>query len=146
MFDFEKLTVYQKANNLNITILKYLYRTKIIDPYLKDQLKRATLSITLNLAEGTGRVSKAEKKRFYTIARSSVFECVAILDVLKGCQIMEEGLFNEFYSGYEELSKMLLALFRNTKAEQSAHYLLPLPSSHTKGVRVAGTSLDFVRN
>ncbi|GJM29158.1 MAG: hypothetical protein DHS20C17_17930 [Cyclobacteriaceae bacterium] len=115
MFDFEKLKVYQKANSLNISILKYLHRSTVIDLYLKDQLKRATLSIVLNLAEGTGRVSKAEKKRFYTIARSSVFECVAILSVLKDCRIMEKELFEEYYSCYEEISKMLLALYRNTK-------------------------------
>ena len=114
MFDFEKLTVYQKTNSLNISILKYLQRSKEIDPYLKDQLKRATLSIVLNLAEGTGRISKAEKKRFYTIARSSVFECVAIISVLKDCQTMEKQLFVEYYSCYEEVSKMLLALYRNT--------------------------------
>ena len=104
MFDFEKLTVYQKTNNLNISILKYLHRSKEIDPYLKDQLKRATLSIVLNLAEGTGRISKAEKKRFYTIARSSVFECVAIISVLKDCQTMEKQLFVEYYLCCEELS------------------------------------------
>ncbi len=115
MFDFEKLEVYQKANTLNISILKYLHRSKNIDPILKDQLKRATLSIVLNLAEGTGRVSAAEKKRFYTISRSSVFECVAVLEVLNGCHKLDRKSFDEYYSCYEEISKMLLSLYRNTK-------------------------------
>ena len=121
MFDFEKLEVYQKANSLNITILKFLHRSKNIDPFLKDQLKRATLSIVLNLAEGTGRISKAEKKRFYTIARSSVFECVAILEVLKDCGILDKESFDDFYKKYEELSKMLLSLYRNTKSTESSN-------------------------
>ena len=116
MFDFEKLEVYQKANTLNIAILKYLHRSKNIDPFVRDQLKRATLSIVLNLAEGTGRTSRAEKKRFYTIARSSVFECVAILDTLKGSQVLEMELYSEYYTRYEELSKMLLSLYRNAKS------------------------------
>jgi len=114
MFDFEKLTVYQKANKLNILILKYLHRSKNLDPFLTDQFKRAALSVTLNIAEGAGRVSRAEKKRFYTIARSSVFECVAILNVLKGCRLLKVEDYAEYYGTYEELSKMLLSLYRNS--------------------------------
>ena len=72
MFDFEKLVVYQKINALNVRVLKYLSRSTDIDNYLKDQWKRATLSVALNLAEGSGRVTPADKKRFYTISRSSV--------------------------------------------------------------------------
>jgi four helix bundle protein len=115
MFDFEKLTVYQKATELNILLFKYLYKEKTIDPILRDQLKRATLSVVLNLAEGTGRVSRADKKRFYTIARSSVFECAAILEVLVSCGYLDEHEFEMYYLGYEEVSKMLLSLYRKTK-------------------------------
>lgn len=49
---------------------------------LADQLKRASISIALNIAEGTGRTSKGEMKRFYSIARGSALECSAVLDVL----------------------------------------------------------------
>lgn len=74
MFDFEKMEVYQVTKNLNIRILIFLKTKPKIDNYLADQWKRATFSISLNLAEGTGRMSSADKKRFNTIARSSVFE------------------------------------------------------------------------
>jgi four helix bundle protein len=50
---------------------------------LRDQLKRASLSIVLNLAEGAGRSSGSDKARFYAIARGSAVECAAIFDVVR---------------------------------------------------------------
>jgi four helix bundle protein len=49
--------------------------------YLKDQLLRAASSITLNLAEGSGKDAKKEQKRFYTIAYASLRECMAVFDL-----------------------------------------------------------------
>jgi four helix bundle protein len=51
-------------------------------PDLKDQLRRASTSVVLNLAEGSAEFSPAEKARFYRIARRSAGECIAILDVI----------------------------------------------------------------
>ena len=48
--------------------------------HLVDQLRRASTSISLNIAEGAGEFSKADKARFYRIARRSSTECSAILD------------------------------------------------------------------
>ena len=51
--------------------------------HLRDQLTRASLSIVLNIAEGSGRVAPGDKGRFYAIARGSACECAAILDVIE---------------------------------------------------------------
>ena len=51
--------------------------------HLLDQLKRASSSVALNLAEGSGRQSLGDTKRFYHIAFGSVRECQAILEI--GC-------------------------------------------------------------
>ena len=48
---------------------------------LRDQFAKAASSIALNLAEGTGRRTKADQKRFFTIAMGSLRECQAILDL-----------------------------------------------------------------
>ena len=53
------------------------------------------------------------KKRFYTIARSSVYECVAILDIVSEVGEIDENSRKEFYRSYEEVSKMLLAMYRS---------------------------------
>ena len=104
MFDFEKLTVYIKAKSINAEIRTFIQSSKL-DPTTKDQLRRASFSIVLNIAEGTGRLSKADKKKFYIIARSSIFECMAIFDVLKDEKAMHEMQFQYFYNKAEELSK-----------------------------------------
>lgn len=114
MFDFQKLEVYQKTKSLNKEILMFL-KPKEVDPYIKDQLKRASLSININIAEGSGRFSKADKKHFYTIARGSVYECVSLLEILKDQRMIDDAVYLRFYNQYEIISKMLLGLINSQK-------------------------------
>jgi four helix bundle protein len=113
MFDFEKLDVYQVIKANNSKVLRFIFQHPTMDVYIKDQWKRSNLSIILNLAEGTGRMSNAEKKSFLTIARGSVFESVALLETVKDLEMIDEALFKEFYDGYEQISKMLLGMIRS---------------------------------
>lgn len=117
MFDFEKLELYQLIKITNNKILKYILSNSIPDKHLSDELRRATLNIQLNLAEGTGRFLPSEKKHFFTIARSSVFECVALLDIIRGQNFIDSNVYSEFYESYEQISKMLLGMYRNIKEE-----------------------------
>ena len=113
MFDFEKLDVYQVIKGNNSKILKFIFSHTTLDPYLKDQWKRSTMNIILNLAEGTGRMNNPDKKHFLTVARGSVFESVAIMETAKELGWIEEEQFQEFYGGYEQISKMLLGMIRS---------------------------------
>jgi len=88
MFDFEKLDIYKKAKAFNAKIRTCITSSNL-DRTTKDQLRRASFSIVLNIAEGSGRFSKADRRNFFIIARSSIFECVAILDVLKDEDILD---------------------------------------------------------
>jgi len=112
MFDFEKLEVYAKAKIFNKSILAFLDESKI-EKITLNQLKRAALSILLNIAEGSGRFSTKDKRNFYVIARGSAFECVAICDYLKDINMIHSGNYNQFYSALEEISKMLFALIKS---------------------------------
>jgi len=113
MFDFEKLEVYQVAKNLNTDVLRFLFSHTGLDPYIKDQWKRCSIGTVLNLAEGTGRISDADKKHFFTMARGSVFECVSLLQMTRELNLMDEALYNKLYGKYEQLSKMLLGMYRS---------------------------------
>jgi len=61
MFDFHNLEVYKKAKELNQEVLRFLKENKHIDTYIRDQLKRASISTVLNIAEGSGKFSKPDK-------------------------------------------------------------------------------------
>ncbi len=113
MFDFEKLDLYQELKKLNVMVYQTLKDLKGLDHYVVDQWKRASMSSVLNLAEGTGRMTPADKKHFYTIARGSIFECVAILDMAYRLGHIDKVLFDTFYAGYEKVSKMLLGMYRS---------------------------------
>jgi len=111
-FEFQNLTVYKKAKDFH-QAAKLVITDKNLKSYEKDQLSRASFSIILNIAEGSGRFSKKDRQNFFVITRSSVFECVAILDVLKDNHIISSQEFDEMESKADELSRMLYAMIKN---------------------------------
>ena len=112
MFDFQKLEVYQKAKLFHTDIIT-LIRDANIHKATADQLFRASLSIPLNIAEGSGRFSKPDRRNFFVIARSSIFESISIIDILKDANSLSDSQFQNFLAKAEELSKMLFAMIRN---------------------------------
>jgi len=115
MFDFQNLDVYRKAKELNKEVLKFLKGNKQIDSYIRDQLKRASISIVINIAEGSGKFSKADKRNFYTISRGSVYECVSLLELIFDENQITKERFDDFYQKFETLSKMLLGLINSQR-------------------------------
>ncbi|HUT22403.1 MAG TPA: four helix bundle protein [Candidatus Bipolaricaulota bacterium] len=109
MFDFEQFPVYQKAEFYYVKVLKILSDPKI-DKNLKDQLKRASISIVLNIAEGAGKYSKNDKKNFYVVAKGSVNECVAIMRIMKIERLLDDDMFGKAYDDLEGIAKMLSGL------------------------------------
>jgi four helix bundle protein len=117
MFDFEKFSVYRKAEEQYCYVLKVLDNQEI-DRNIKNQLRRASLSVVLNIAEGAGKYSKRDKKNFYTIAKGSVNECVALIRVLRIEQQIPGDLFRKTYNSLECVAKMLTALINKMKDEK----------------------------
>jgi four helix bundle protein len=109
-FRFEQLNVYQKALDFVDVIYKVAQQFPQNELFiLTSQLKRAAISIVLNIAEGTGRTKK-EFRYFLDIARTSVYECVACLEIAKRRGYLSSPDYLKLYSMANEITKMLNGL------------------------------------
>ncbi|WP_437951905.1 four helix bundle protein [Sorangium sp. So ce296] len=83
LLDHENLDVYHRSIEfltLALRLVTYLPRG---ERELREQLKRAAISVPLNIAEGSGKPAKPDRARFYAIARGSAMECGALMDVCR---------------------------------------------------------------
>ena len=112
MFEFQNLEVYKKAKAFHVVCRNLIAKNKL-DNYVKDQLGRASFSIALNVAEGSAKFSKPDRRNYFTTARGSIFECVAVLDILKDQQLLSNSEFEILLKDADELSRILYAMIRN---------------------------------
>src|SRR5207244_13403626 len=111
MFNFEKLDVWQKA----IDFANLVYNETRAFPAekrfgLTNQMRRAEVSISSNIAEGSSRSSKSDFARFVEIATGSVFEVVSQAFIARRQSCLSEDQFRKIYTDAEELSRMLSGL------------------------------------
>jgi four helix bundle protein len=92
LLDAEKLDVYRIALEFHSIAGHLVPKRGYAEP--RDQLDRASTSIVLNIAEGCGRRSPADKGRFYAMARGSATECAPILDLLGARGLVDDRLRN----------------------------------------------------
>ena len=112
-FNFEDLDVYNKAvgfANEIYSLTKNFPKDEMFG--LTSQLRRAAVSISLNISEGSAR-SRKDFIRFIDMARGSIFECVAILEIALKQRYLNQERFNELKDGLTDLSKMLSGLRRS---------------------------------
>ena len=107
---FENLEVYQKSVNFADKIMQTTAAFQKGYYYLSDQLNRAALSISTNLAEGNGRFTKPDRKNFFTIARGSVQECVPLLELAYRRGLIDKETHNKFREELEIIAKMISGL------------------------------------
>lgn len=113
MFSFEKLNVYQASLDLvnDIYILTQDWpKSEIFG--LTGQIRRAAVSISLNIAEGSGRTKK-DFRHFLDMTRSSCQECVALLEIVRRRGFIETDEFNKFYARFTSQAMQISALKRS---------------------------------
>jgi len=104
---YKDLDVYKCAIGFSAMAWKL---TKQLPPGHSDmanQLKRASLSIPLNIGEGAGRRRSVDSSKFYSIARGSAMECSAVLDVMT---VLEFGEQNHIKKGQDLLLRIVSML------------------------------------
>lgn len=77
--------------------------------HLSDQFTRASLSIVLNIAEGAGKHSKPDKRRYYLTARGSATESAALLDVCYRLRLLDE---KDLKTGKERVTRIVSMLVK----------------------------------
>ncbi len=77
------------------------------------QASVSSLSIMLNIAEGSAKFSNKDRKNFYVTARGSTFECAALVNFLHGEEEISNELKLELSNSYEEISRMLFTMIKN---------------------------------
>jgi four helix bundle protein len=112
MLAHEKLKVYQCSIEFLALCSQMIERFPRGHAYLSDQLKRASLSIPLNIAEAAGRSSQGEGERFYGIARGSAMECGAILDACGVLRLADEYMLQKGKSLLVRIVSMLSKMCR----------------------------------
>jgi four helix bundle protein len=111
MFKFERLDVWKKAVEVYQKVSELTdYINQKEQFSLGEQMRRAALSISSNIAEGTGREGDKEAKYFFNIAKGSVYEVVSLLYVMKGKGYMEAQEYETLYEQCNEIARMLSRL------------------------------------
>jgi four helix bundle protein len=117
MYKFEKLTIWKESLELIKSVYKLCEELpKHEEKIICSQLKRAVLSVNLNIAEGSGAENDLEFKRFLHIAKKSLFEVVAILKVI---EYLYKKNINDYLKQTDKLGKQITQLIKYLKLVKS---------------------------
>ena len=114
VFRFEKLDVWQKARLLNKDINEVTKRFPSSELYaLTSQIRRASISVSSNIAEGAGRNSDADFARFLEIAYGSLMEVVSQLYLALDEKYLTQELLSEILEKADILAAQIAALSKS---------------------------------
>jgi four helix bundle protein len=120
MFNFEKLETWQEAINFADTVYTLTRTFPETERFgLTAQMRRAAVSISSNLAEGSSRSSRQDFARFVEIATGSLFEVISQATISKRQGLLSEADYHRLYSACEKQSKMLSGLRKSLLTSSS---------------------------
>ncbi len=110
-FSFEKLNVWKKTRKLAFSLYTITSSFPESEKFgITNQIRRAAISVTANIAEGSSRFSRKEQSRFYQISYSSLMELLSHLYISVDLKYLDEKSLEEIKLDIVEISKMLNAL------------------------------------
>lgn len=116
MFGFEKLEVWQKAIELTDSIYSVTRSIPNDERFgLTSQMRRSSVSIASNIAEGSGRGSNPDFARFVEIAYSSLMELITQLRIAYRQGFLHKNNYDDAYSKSETIARMLSGLRSSLK-------------------------------
>jgi four helix bundle protein len=116
MRDFRNLTVWGKAQRLSLTLYRCTEQFPKTELFgLTSQLKRASSSITANIAEGCGRHSRWEYVHFLDIALGSASEVQCELTLAADLGFIDKAAYARLSEQVAEVKRMLTALVKKTR-------------------------------
>src|SRR5687768_11603617 len=112
MLTFQKLDVYRCA--IEFVALTVGIQAAIPRGHgdLREQLRRAAISLPWNIAEGSGRATEADASRHFATARGSAMECAAVLDVIRVLGVLHEQPHQQAIELLARLVAMLTRMCR----------------------------------
>ena len=114
MFGFEKLEVWNKAISFADTVYSLTREFPADEPFgLTNQMRRAVVSISSNIAEGSAKLSRKDFARFIEIATGSLYEVVSQSFIGRNQGFLSQDDFTKLYQAAEEQSRMLSGLRRS---------------------------------
>lgn len=113
---FEQFEVWQKAIDLAVSIYKLTDNFPKSEIYsLTNQMRRASSSVSANIAEGYGRHGYKEKMQFYKIANGSLLETKSFCYLANRLGYMTEQELDEIMPDFLNLQKLINALIRSIR-------------------------------
>jgi four helix bundle protein len=119
MKDFRSLKVWERSHALTLAIYKVTEGFPKQELYsLTNQIQRAAVSIPANIAEGCGKDSDAELKRYFLIAMGSASELEYLLMLAHDLGYLQEKIYQSMQTELVETRKMLNAFIQKLKANR----------------------------
>ncbi|KAF2509326.1 MULTISPECIES: four helix bundle protein [Flavobacterium] len=116
MSHFRKILVWQKSISLVTKVYKVTRTFPKEETFgLTSQIRRSSVSIPSNIAEGSGRESNKDFLRFLYISLGSLFEMQTQLEIAKNIIYINEEEFNLLYEDSREIERMLASLIKKLK-------------------------------
>lgn len=117
MNSFRELIVWQKAHDLTLGIYRSTKDFPAHEQYgLTSQMRRASVSVGSNIAEGFGRISAKDKEHFYVMASASIRELQSQLSLATDLAYISKDIFDMLDADAEEVHRMLNGLLRTHRS------------------------------